>query len=255
MKKKPWIAFSIVTALTVGAGVFLAGFGQAHVLGEPGLKMSHLYLYDENGKLARTNSIYLPEKVLNYQSEPLPVTREELDWLPPDTSFGRRSYKAPDDFELMLSAVMMGTDRTSIHQPQYCVVGQGFSIDKSELVTIPVDDPEIGEIPAMKLTTTRKDNRNGKKIVYRAILVYWFVSKDQMSARHWERMLWMAEDLITEGVLQRWAYVVCAGFCRPGQEERTYERMKEFLAVSVPEFQWVNEANSPDLRAEMTGGE
>jgi hypothetical protein len=46
--------------------------------------------------LAATNIIRLPEEVLTYRSEAMPVTREELDWLPADTTYGYRRYIGPD---------------------------------------------------------------------------------------------------------------------------------------------------------------
>jgi hypothetical protein len=46
------------------------------------------------------------------------------------------------------------------------------------------------------------------------------------------------------GVLQRWAYVTCFSVCQPGQEEATFNRMKEFLAAAVPEFQLTPRADA-----------
>ena len=34
--------------------------------------------------------------------------------LPPDTVYGRRIYKGPNNFESMISIVVMGTDRAGI---------------------------------------------------------------------------------------------------------------------------------------------
>jgi len=52
-----------------------------------------------------------------------------------------------------------------------------------------------------------------------------------------ERMWSMAKHLLKTGVLQRWAYVSCFAVCPPGSEEATFERMRQFIAASVPEFQ------------------
>jgi hypothetical protein len=62
-----------------------------------------------------------------------------------------------------------------------------------------------------------------------------------VTAEHWERMYLMAEGLVTERVLQRWAYVVSYKLCYPGQEDETYDELVDFLAASVPQFQWVDE--------------
>jgi hypothetical protein len=195
-------------------------------------------IFDPDGKVARTNSVYLPERVLDYSSDPLPVTPVELNWLPEDTTYGRRRYRAPDGFELSVSVVLMGTDRTSIHQPQYCLTGQGLRIDRSEAATIPIERPHPYDLPVNKLTATgARKTAGGEKVIARAIYVYWFVAENELTADHLQRMWGMARDMIRTGTLQRWAYVSCLVVCAPGQEETAFQRMKQFIAASVPEFQ------------------
>jgi len=132
----------------------------------------------------------------------------------------------------------MGRDRTSIHKPQYCLTGQGWRIDRSETSAIRIDRPRSYDLPVMKLTATgMQETAAGEKIVARGLYVYWFVADRELTADHLQRMWWMARDLMRNGTLQRWAYVACFSVCLPGQEEATYQRMKEFIAASVPEFQ------------------
>ena len=50
-------------------------------------------------------------------------------------------------------------------------------------------------------------------------------------------MLSMARSMLTEGVLQRWAYISCFVQCMPGQEDWAFERIKRFMASGVPKFQ------------------
>lgn len=256
MNKKPVIAFLIFLVLVIATAGAIAGFAKGNRLEGPGVKLSHLYLYDENGNIATTNSVYLPARVLDYHSELMAVQTSELTALPKDTTHGRRSYRnAPDAFPVNMFVVLMGTDRTSIHQPQYCLVGQGFSIDKTERVTVPVEHPRISEIPAMKLTTTKRyTDANGNEVTLRGVLVYWFVSKDHVTAEHSERMYLMAEGLITERALQRWAYVVSYKLCAPGQEEETYLEIANFLSAAVPQFQWVDQDPAETAAADGFSG-
>ena len=72
-----------------------------------------------------------------------------------------------------------------------------------------------------------------------AVLVYWFVADNQLTADHRQRMWWMARDLLRCGVLQRWAYVLQFSICEPGREETTFARLSEFIRASVPEYQLV----------------
>ena len=60
---------------------------------------------------------------------------------------------------------------------------------------------------------------------------------DEFTARHWQRMWWMARDLLRTGVLQRWASIGYFASCAPGQEEAAFARLKQFISASAPEFQ------------------
>ncbi len=229
-----------VVLLVGSASGFLASWRTIQKLGEPGVKVVDEPIYDEKGNRAATNSAFLPERVLDYSSELVPITRLELGWLPKDTTYGRRYYRSPDGLEMLISVVLMGADRTSIHKPQYCLPGQGWNINSSEsgITSVRIERPQPYDLPVMKLmTTASRDKPDGQKTVVRGIYVYWFVADGELTADHVQRTWWMARDLVCTGRLQRWAYVGCFATCLPGQEEPTFVRMKQFIAAAVPEFQ------------------
>ena len=80
-------------------------------------------------------------------------------------------------------------------------------------------------------------NTDGQKQEVRGLYVFWFVAKNEETDSHWQRIWWLTRDLLTTGVLQRWAYVSYFAVCQPGQEDATFDRMKKLIAASVPEFQ------------------
>lgn len=237
MKKDRIAMLVVVLAMLAGTAAFVSARERVQKLGTPGLKVVEAPTFNPRGEVARTNSVYLPEQILDFASTNEPVTDLELSWLPPDTVFGRRAY-ASDDFRCAISVVLMGRDRTSIHKPQYCLIGQGWIIEKTEVEKVPIPRPYPYDLEVMKLTTSIEvRNDRGDKERLKGVYVYWFVSDTQLTAQHGERMWWMAKDLITQGILQRWAYVTYFSVCMPGAEEATFERMKQFIAASVPEFQ------------------
>ena len=194
----------------------------------------------------------LPERVLDYQSQWVPVDEVTSNTLPRDTSFGERVYQRPDGFQLALNVVLMGADRTSLHKPQFCLEGQGLHIDQSASQSdqIRVDRPEGYNLAVVKLVANGEREINGQKQPIRAIYVYWYVADNALSATisGFERMWLMGKHLLTTGELQRWAYISCLSECLPGQEEATYERMKQFIVTAVPEFQ-LTPKPAPQLRA------
>jgi hypothetical protein len=226
--------------MLVGASaLFLARLNSAgQALGQPGLRLAAMELRNEDSQVVRTNGVALPAQVFDCTSSLSPVTKLELEWLPPDTTYGRRRYTFPDETWIESSVVLMGQDRTSIHKPEYCLPGQGFSIDLREVVTIPILQPHAYDLPVMKLTTSNTaHDRNGREVPLRGVYIYWFVADGKLATRHLDRMWMMTKGLLSEGELQRWAYVTYFAICQPGDEEATFDKMAGFIAESVPQFQ------------------
>ena len=238
MKISPRILLGVILGLIGLASVFLARFESRRTLGKPGVKVGPLTLFDPAGNPVAKSGVLLPEAVDTYRSRPLPVTTMELNGLPKDTTFGKRIYRAPDGFEVQLNVVLMGTDRTSIHQPQYCLVGQGWTVDRTEDVRLKLGKPRPYELGAKKLVTSlRARDESGRPTTYSGVFVYWFVTDDLLTADPLKRMWWMARDLLQKQVLERWAYVSYFSVCPVGGEDAAFDRMKQFITASVPEFQ------------------
>ena len=222
----PLFAAPLISALVLmaGAGGAIFHLQARQTLGRPGV------LAEPQPGNARWR-IPLPERVAGMASQEISPADEELTGLPGDTSFGKRLYRAADGAPLLLQVVLMGRDRTSIHQPQYCLTGQGWLIEKTEEVRLPIAQPQPREIPALKLTASKVIiTPEGQRVPARAVYVYWFVADGALTAHRSERLTWMAKELLRTGTLQRWAYVACFAQCLPGEEEKAFARVKELVA-------------------------
>jgi len=237
MSRKAWVALLVAGGMIVGCGVLLAALKSNQRLGKPGVKVVDQPLLDAEGREVASRSVYLPERVEGYTSKPLPMARLVLDWLPPDTTYGQRLYEADDGFWIQVGAVLMGADRTSIHQPQYCLTGQGFRIESEEKRMIRVGGGAGFDLPVRRIVAAGTFRGQGDRVVeLRRVLVYWFVADGEMTADHEERMWRQAVEQLKTGVLQRWAYVTCFAPCGEGEEEVVYERIARFIADAAPEF-------------------
>src|SRR5262245_48130177 len=145
-----FLGFAFLVGLTAA---LLMRVRANYVLGNPGVKVVNVPIYDEQTNLVANQSVFLPE-LGGYSSTNIPVTKMELAMLPPDTVYGRRLYHGPDGLPISVNVVLMGTDRTSIHKPQYCLQGQGENITGSEVITVPIAKPHPFQLKVMKLTTT-----------------------------------------------------------------------------------------------------
>ena len=232
MNRRQLILFGVALALMLGAAGMLAHLKSNRHLGAPGVKTEPI-----PGSV-RLN-VVLPERVLDFKSEVVETEKLVLDTLPQDTSFGQRRYEAADGFQVAMNVVLMGSDRTSLHKPQFCLIGAGWRIDQTENITVRIPRPQPYDLPVTKLTTSREFTSNGQTTPMRGVYLYWFVCDGKISGEDsgGQRMWWMAKELLRTGVLQRWAYVTCFSVCAPGQEAATSKRMEQFLAAAVPEFQ------------------
>lgn len=236
MNRRTWLWTAVLGLMMLGSALVLARLDAVQRLGQPGVRTRPL----DDGTIRV--QVLLPEAVPGYRSEWVEQQKEVIEALPPDTSFGQRHYKADDGFEVLLNVVLMGTDRTSIHKPQFCLTGAGWRIEETVRDRVRIPRPHPYDLPVVKLVAGREMTLQRQTVPVRGIYVYWFVCEDGLSGEPtgFERMWWMARELVRRGVLQRWAYVTCFAVCLPGREEATYERMKAFLALAVPEFQLVS---------------
>jgi hypothetical protein len=161
-----------------------------------------------------------------------------LNYLPPDTSYAERIYFSPDGFQVQGTAILMGGDRTSIHKPEYCLPGQGWSINEKEVVNLTIPGTENFQLPVAKwIVGNSFQTPEGRRQDVRGIYVFWFVADGEQTADNYQRMWWLGRDLLRTGVLQRWAYISYFAVCAPGQEDAAFERMKNLIVHSVPEYQ------------------
>jgi hypothetical protein len=238
MKKKHRILFAIALAMIGAAAGFLVHLKGNQKLGKPGVVLGNVPLYDTETNRVADTTVVLPEDVPGYFSKSEPVTDIELKMLPKDTTFGKRRYWNDLGANADISVVLMGQDRTSLHKPEFCLVGQGWTIEKEESVKIKINRPYPYELPVKKMTASiRIKDKDGNPVVIRGLYVYWFVADNKITDSHNQRMWSMAKNLLETGTLERWAYISYFSRCWPGQETETFNELKRFIAKSAPEFQ------------------
>jgi hypothetical protein len=232
MKRREWVLFISALVLITGAAGALRYLKAHQRLGPPGIKSSPVA-----GSLRR--NIEFPTNVPGYDARPIEVNKTVVDALPADTSIAQAAYADAGGQQMLATAVMMGTDRTSIHKPQFCLTGQGWAINEShsERTTVRLDRPVALDLPVMKLISSRTMESEGREVTLSSVYVYWFVAGDAVTEDHWRRMWWMAESLIRKGELQRWAYISYFMPCTPGREDEAFEKIKKLMNATVPEFQ------------------
>ena len=87
----------------------------------------------------------------------------ELELLPDDTQFAKMVYRrghattSPD--VVSCSIVLSGADRRSIHRPEVCLTGQGWTIDSREIVPVEMADGRTFEVMDLLVSRMSPDRR------------------------------------------------------------------------------------------------
>jgi hypothetical protein len=237
MNRLKSILFLTVLLLIGGAAGVLAHANAHQRLGQPGVKTRPL-----GG--SKNLEVLLPENVPGYVSKWLPQDETVTNLLPRDTSYGQRLYTADNGLQTLANVVLMGSSRASIHKPQICLTAQGWTIDESSSRedVVHMEKPVPYDLLVMRLNARRDAEVAGQTVKLAGVYVYWFVDADRLTASHVQRFLWMAQDVLVKGEVDRWAYIAFFTEGAPGQEDAMFEREKKLMVETVPEFQLVPQA-------------
>ena len=176
---------------------------------------------------------------IDWAGREYPVSEVEKDNLPPDTGFSRKSYVnlLHPEQEVKISIVLSGKDRSSIHRPELCLVGQGWTIKDNFSHNFKVSKMKGGLLPATVLRVEHSVNSaDGTEVLIPALFAYWFVGADTVVPTHGERLFHMARERLFGFNVNRWAYVFAQTIC-PDGEDAGLQRLQEVIALTVDQFQ------------------
>jgi hypothetical protein len=219
-----------VVAVAVGV------MGAAH-------KLDTLQLSPRTGiKLAKdgANPVALPNSVgVDWAGLNAEVTPIEREVLPPDTGYARKIYVSLLDRrqQVFLSIVLSGRDSTSIHRPELCLVGQGWTITGRTAHAFTRPDTRQVLVPATVLRIEREfTGRDGKKVKVPGLFAYWFVGADKVVPTNTARIFYSSVDRLRHLEAHRWAYVLAQTTALDG-EEAALARIQSVLNGTLPSFQ------------------
>jgi exosortase len=220
---------AVVVLGAIGDGFFLSYRASRPPNEKPGIILA------KDGASPVELPTYLDSNWMGHRVEPDSVERAIL---PPDTGFSRKLYLNLDDpsQHVLLSIVLSGRDRTSIHRPELCVVSQGWTIDRTSTHRFAYPGHPGGGFDATVLSVHHEvAGASGRRSVANFI-VYWFVGDDRVVATQGERMMTDAWNRVVHGRAPRWAYV----FLQTGAEDgldAELARMQSILDSALPAFQ------------------
>lgn len=160
---------------------------------------------DETGVLAE-----LPMVAGSFVGETEAPSAKERELLPADTIIVKRAYRTPgravENRDLAnVSLVIAGNDSRSIHRPEVCLDGQGWTITDSRVREVKLLSGEMLRVRDLAIEREVLLG-DGTKLPLRAHYVYWFVGDDVSTPNNLERQLLSLRDSVLRNVNHRWAY-------------------------------------------------
>lgn len=224
----------VVAALAAGTGLLCEFSPAVTGGGEPGVVMR------------------LPATLAGMVSEPREPDAVERRLLPRDTEFAKALYRTPGAAPgagdaVHCAVVLSGAERRSIHRPEVCLQGQGWTILESRVRSIGIGGGR--ELRVRDLLIRREVVLgDGTRRPLRAHFFYWFAGQDRATPDHLERIWLTLRDNITRGVNHRWAYVSVLALVTEdlaprevGERSRdsaaTVRLLEGFVRELVPRFQ------------------
>jgi Protein of unknown function (DUF3485) len=184
----------------------------------------------------------LPVIVGDYFGKEGGMSDAEKGILPADTEMVRRSYDDGKGRQITTTIVLSGAEQRSIHRPEGCLTGQGWTIVGQD--NIPVSLPNGHDLIARKLSLERQvTGKDGQPLTVRAFYIYWFVGQGVTTPSHLTRILLSNWDRAVYNKAHRWAYVslfsLVTDNLRIGglNSDQTQSNMVDFAKQIVPTFQ------------------
>ena len=139
----------------------------------------------------------LPTLVGEYWGTSETVSPSELALLPGDTEFEKKIYQDLTGNSLTAQVVLSGGEKRSIHRPEVCLPGQGWSVQAGEVLPITLANGRTLDV--MKLTLNREiETGPGQRVNLKSYFLYWFVGKDTSTPHHWVRLAKTKWDMVVK---------------------------------------------------------
>ncbi len=220
----PWWRTAVVVLLSAGTVLLCRQSAPPSIVPEAGVVMK------------------LPTLVGEFWGTDEPVSPSELAMLPGDTEFAKKIYQDLSGNSLTAQIVLSGGEKRSIHRPEICLPGQGWTIQSGEVMPVTLANGRALDV--MKLTLVRQiEVAPGQRRTMKSYFLYWFVGKDTSTPYHWARLAKTNWDMVVKKLQHRWAYVIVSAPVLEGfksgakTDSQTLEMLKDFVRQSVPKFQ------------------
>ncbi|MCL2103659.1 MAG: exosortase [Kiritimatiellaeota bacterium] len=155
------------------------------------------------------------------------IAAGELNLLPADTTILKRNYRSSDGHTYIISVVISGVSRASIHRAELCLPAQGYTIQRAGLYSL--------NVPGGKPRHARIVQAQHSLSPRLFTLTYWFVSREWECASSAQRICIDVWDRSIHNRINRWA-MVSANISPPLETDEDIAAFEAFLGKFYPQL-------------------
>ena len=157
------------------------------VLAEPGLRLS------------------LPAAVDAYLGKPMDMSAEERNVLDEGVELARTFYASPTGRRILVTLIVGGPGKRTLHRPEVCLPGQGWSIGRSEVLPLTFADGRSADATVLHLFRDTAPE-SGKSLRVRALNLYWYIGSDGSTRPDYYGHISKGyQDALFKGINHRWS--------------------------------------------------
>ncbi len=147
----------------------------------------------------------LPLQVGNYQGISQDMTAIERNILDPGVELVRNQYLSSDHRMVVATVIQSGLGKRTLHRPEVCLPGQGWSITDRSPVPIKLADGRTIEATLLRMFRDFEP-APGQRRRMRALNVYWYIGSDgTTSADYYDHIRISYLDGVLKNLTHRWA--------------------------------------------------
>lgn len=151
--------------------------------------------------------VELPLEIGTYQGRELEVMALEKKLLDEGVKLARTAYMNVQGRQIIASVILSGMIKRSLHRPEVCLPGQGWTIAESRPTQVSLKDGASFDATMLRIFVD-KMGEDGRRKRMRGVNIYWYVGSDDTTcASHYEHVFVTYRDAIFRNVNHRWAMV------------------------------------------------
>jgi exosortase len=185
----------------------------------------------------------LPLQTHGYQGQPMDMTAQEQNVLDEGVRLARSFYTSEMGRRVLVTVIVGGPGKRTLHRPEVCLPGQGWTIASSLVLPLSFADGRATEATLLRLFR-EVEVEPGKRVRMRALNLYWYVGSDGTTRPDYYGHISKGyQDAIFRNLNHRWSMVstfVPVSEALVGQEDGllefgVLEDVRSFLSHLVPQ--------------------